>query len=85
MISFVIAVLSFVWTTGEKTDEQLLPTVGVAIVLRTVVTVLFGLGLAYFVLAIMTFIACSGSRRSQDTEVEMKEVEVEVLSMYNQC
>ncbi|CAL1701919.1 unnamed protein product [Somion occarium] len=59
MISFCVSILSYVWRTGAEDDPEdgirppLNPTVALAI--RVVVTVIFGLGLLYFALIMRTF------------------------------
>ena len=83
MISFVVAVLSFVWTTGVRTDKQPLPSDGVVLALRLTVTSFVGIGITRFGLAIGTFrrnasfrrnvTSPEGSSQSRDAEVEIKE------------
>ena len=55
MIAFFVSILSFVWTTGSRTDEQHLPSDNVANALRIVITTLVGIGLVYFALIVRTF------------------------------
>ncbi|KAI0683596.1 hypothetical protein BC835DRAFT_1295676, partial [Cytidiella melzeri] len=59
MLSFCLAILSFVWRTGSSDDSSdgarppLSP--GDALAIRIVLTVLFGVGIVYFVLILRTF------------------------------
>jgi len=59
MIAFCIAILSFVWRTGATTDPpdgnrpQLSPAA--AVIIRVIVTFIFGLGVVHFIMIVRTF------------------------------
>lgn len=67
MTAFCVAVLSYIWRTGDTDDPgdgvrpQLSPRAAAAV--RTVLTVVFGVGVVYFVLIIRTF-ASYGEREA---------------------
>ncbi|KAI0092886.1 hypothetical protein BDY19DRAFT_926949 [Irpex rosettiformis] len=65
MLSFCFAILSYVWRTGASDDpsDGTYPplTPGEALAIRTVLTVLFGVGLVFFVMILRTF-ASYGTR-----------------------
>ncbi len=59
MTAFCVAILSYVWRTGSSSD----PSDGIraplspeqAVIVRTILTVIFGIGLIYFILILRTF------------------------------
>ena len=65
MLSFCLAILSYVWRTGASDDpsDGVYPplTPGEALAIRTVLTVVFGVGLVFFVMILRTF-ASYGTR-----------------------
>lgn len=67
MTAFCVAVMSYVWRTGSSSDpsdgvrQQL--SSGEALAVRTVITVIFALGLIYFVMILRTF-ASYGEREA---------------------
>lgn len=72
MLAFCLSILSYVWRTGssDDPDDGARPalTPGEALVMRTVLTVLFGVGIVFFVVILRTFASYgtdeSGWRRS---------------------
>jgi hypothetical protein len=72
MLSFCLSILSYVWRTGSSGDPEdgirtpLTP--GEALAMRTVLSVLFGVGIVFFVMILRTFASYgtgeSGWRRS---------------------
>ena len=55
MITFFIAIISFIWTTGSSTDNPQAPSPRVDLAPRIIITAIFVLGLIYFCLVINTF------------------------------
>lgn len=59
MTSFCVAILSYIWRTGSSDDpsdgiySQLSPNQALAV--RAVLTIIFGLGVVYFILILRTF------------------------------
>lgn len=59
MLAFCLAILSYVWRTGSSDDpgDGTRPplTPGEALVVRAILTVLFGMGVVYFIMIVRTF------------------------------
>ena len=63
MITFFAAILSFVWTSGASSDNPQNPTRKIERIPRGIITVIFALGLVYFVLILQSFRSYSGEAR----------------------
>ena len=59
MAAFCVAILSYIWRTGSADDpddgKHAPLSHGQALAVRTALTVIFGLGLIYFILVLRTF------------------------------
>lgn len=66
MIAFFVAILAFVWTTGDSTDHPTPPHPRIELLPRLLVTALFLLGLLYFAFVVLTFQRYGGARPPLD-------------------
>ncbi|KAL6304139.1 hypothetical protein BKA93DRAFT_311003 [Sparassis latifolia] len=67
MITFCIAILSFVWRTGSQADENPPPPLNAqqAIGVRTAITIVFIFGVVNFVMIVSTFVSYGEVRRDR--------------------